>query len=256
MTHCLITKRPGTSSYVRSIVHNGKVLEADRNGRALHAHFPSLREEMETRLGAITMTLSSCRDSTAFPDPDAASIPENTLVILLVPLADCTGDATRDSLRLWSTVIWNGPHATPTRGDKLRQRTIWTWFEKYFDPDTLDAWKIPNGGTRTEIWIRPQWNGMRMFPTIFPKPKRADGEEEEIEEEAPASSPVNGIHDVKEQEKPVNPSYTVKFAPRTGWRFFNEDGVEIQRGFKSKQEATDAAEQYTATGLISQPQEG
>ncbi len=247
MKHTLVTKRAGTSNYVRNVVLNGRPIHIDKNGRALHAHFHALREDFESSNGDMAMTMSSCRELSDFPDPDGASIPERTVVFVLVPMADVVGDPVRDSLRLWTIVAWNGPHAEPVKGDRLRQKTIWTWIEKFFNDETLEAWKHPSGGTRTEIWVRPSWNASKMFPKLFPPSGKATD-----------AAPASELHDEKERPpsvpRPETPQQTprIAHAPKTGWRFFGYDGKEVARGFRSKEEATTAMNEYMHSHAINQ----
>ena len=242
MKHALITKRAGTSNYTRNVFHDGRRVEPDKVGRVLHAHFQGLKEDMESANGNMTITFSSCREAADFPDPDNASIPERTIVFVLLPMEDMTGDAVRDSLRLWTSLVWHGPHATPAVGDKLRQKTVATWLlEKFFNDETLDAWKVPNGGARTEVWVRPSWNAKKMFPNLFDAPKAEP-------KPAPSTGELHGIKEPIELAdtdcNADNQDFRVSFAPRTKWRFFGKDGREVKRGFPTRETATEAMREY------------
>lgn len=267
MKHIIVTRNnPRAAGFDRCDFFRGKWMQYDHNGQVLHAIIPGLKEELENTGGNVSITLSSGRMATAFRNPEAMAITDGLYVVALVPMSDATGDRTIDALRLWTVLIWNGP-GIPVKGEKLRQKLVPAWLDKYFTIEQVDAWKLPQGA-KTEIWIRPSWNATEMFPELFAKPANTSvpvlKDTKPVEPAKQQEQEV--VNDVKEHQAttakefslvPIvdgKPIVRTGFSVRTKWRFFGVDGQEVARGFANESEAEAAMNTYLQDNCLRLPE--
>lgn len=167
MQHILVARgKPGSPSFMRSDRFGRQWIRHEFDGQTLRAIIPTIVRDLEVSNGAIGVTLSTCRDGSAFNDPDAASIPYGVNVVTLCPIEmPLPGDIA--SMRLWTVVNWSGPDSPPSLGEKVRQKMLGAWLGEFFTTEQFESWGKPSGGLKLEIWLRPNWIAREMFPELF-----------------------------------------------------------------------------------------
>lgn len=236
MKHILVVRKDAASpSFFRVDRFGTQWVKHRLDGQTLRAIVPSIISDIKDEGGATSVTMSSCRNAESFPDPDNANIPEGVNVIVLAPVDPPSSSAELNGIRMWNSLHWSGPSKGPTLGDRMRQKTVAEWIERFFTDEQYDTW-ARKGVARIELWVRPFWDARQMFPELWAKPKLVD-DLAPVAEEAPKPKAIEGEVEVKAH---------ISFAPRTMWRVFGADGREMQRGIKTKDEAQAILDRYLA----------
>ena len=249
MKHILVTRKNSDShDYMRCDYYNGKWAQFKSTGRVLHSIVSAVSEEIKNSGGSVSVTFSSCRGGEHFINPENVSIEGGISTIVLVPVEDASGDLTQDSMRLWRAFIWSGPDSPPIKGEKIRQRTLEKWVSNFFDTNQLDNWKLPRGGSKTEVWIRPHWNVSTLLSGAPAKPiAEPVGEQPEI-----LSVPWDAVTPVPVVDgKPV---VRMSYHHKTRWRYTNIDGTTEEENIKSKEEAKSKMEAYLRNNNLRLPE--
>jgi hypothetical protein len=257
MKHILVVrKKPDTHDFMRHDYYDGSWMQYNDTGQVLHAMLPSIKDEMTASNGNTALTFSSCRSGLEFVNPDNAGIEDGITTILLIPLEDATGDAVHDNMRLWAVITWMGPENVPVKGTKIRQRSLTEWLDNFFSVEQLEQWKVPPHGGRTEVWFRPSWNAIRMFPELFPEMAKKVNDVKELPKPEYKKPPE------KSKEKDViivpvvdgKPLVRPSFRKATKWSFYNIDGTVEKSGFATREAAEIAMDKYLRANNMRLPE--
>lgn len=190
MKHILVVRgKQGSPAFARSDRFGKQWVKHRLDGQPLRAIIPTIRADLENMNGMSGVTISSCRDASAFVDPDAACIPTGVNVMVVAPMMPDAGRADLNGLRLWAVLHWAGPDREPTVGVKVRQKVVGNWLSEFFTEEQYEFWSRPAGGLRSEIWLRPEWNVAEMFPSLFGATPVVEEVKEEVKPSVSADQP-------------------------------------------------------------------